>query len=131
MPANPRKSAAKSAAAKLAAPAAADPEAEATPDLDAFRAEVAAETGNTDDVYVVPLAGTTVRVKHVLDWPVSVDELLFAQRFTRWAEKVLVEDDWPVWVETDPTLRQVVAFLNDLEKISGVPFGVQVTSPNS
>lgn len=101
-------------------------------DLDALRAEVAAEPDADDGVKVVPLGDTAVRVKHYLDWPASADELLIAGRLSRWAEKIVVPEDYAgVWQPMDPTNRQVVEFITSLEKITGIPFGVHIASPAS
>jgi hypothetical protein len=124
MPANPRK-----ATAKKAAPAATTEEP--VSDLDAMRAEVAAEPGAADECYTLPLADKKVRVKHILDWPLSADALLQAKLLEQWAQRVLVEEDLPIWAEVDPTLRQFVAFMDELEAVTGVPFGLQVASPTN
>jgi hypothetical protein len=101
-------------------------------DLDALRAEVAGEPDTEPDLFVVPLAGTSVRVKHWLDWPTSADELLVAGRLTLWAEKVLYGDDYAkVWTAVDPTNRQTAAFIRDLEKITGVPLVASAASSAS
>ncbi len=101
-------------------------------DLDALRVEVRAEADAPDDVFTVPIADTVVRVKHYLDWPVSADERLIAGRLHLWAEKVLEGDDYrTVWVPLDPTNRQVAAFIQDLEKITGIPFVTQAGSPTT
>ncbi len=129
MPTTPRKTAA-TKAAKLATPAAAEPD-EAT-DLDALRGEVRANPDTTDKPFPVPFADTKITVKAILDWPVSSDKLLFTSQFTEWAEKILDGDQFTdVWVPTDPTLRQVVKFVQDLEAATGIPFGLQFTSPSS
>lgn len=123
--ATPRKTAAKKAAAIKAIQ-------EPPNDLDAMRAEVAAEPDAVEDeTYVVPLAGTTVRIKNVLDWPLSCDDLLRAQMFNQWARKVLVDEDRQVWEGVDPSLRVFAAFMKDLETISGIPFGLELVSPTT
>jgi hypothetical protein len=100
--------------------------------LEAVRAEVAAEPEGGDQPYVVALAGTSVKVKHFLDWPASGDDDLAAGRFTVWARKVLVGDDYTkVWQPMDPTNRQVIAFFSDLEAITGIPFVTRYASPTS
>ncbi len=101
-------------------------------DLDALRDEVRAEPDAPDDIYAVSVAGTVVRVKHYLDWPVSADELLIAGRIHKWAEKVIAGDDYrDVWVPLDPTNRQVGEFLRNLEEITGIPFVTQAGSPTT
>lgn len=101
-------------------------------DLDALRVEVQAEPDAPESEFTVPIADTVVRVKHYLDWPVSADELLIAGRLHKWAEKVIVGDDFrTVWVPLDPTNRQVSEFILNLEKISGVPFVTQAGSPTT
>ena len=106
--------------------------ANATSDLDALRAEVAAEPEGAADTLAVPLGDTVVRVKDFMDWPSSANEDLAYGRFTRWAAKVLDGDDFvKVWVPLDPTNRQVTSFLVDWEKISGIPLGTMLTSLTS
>ncbi|MER7280419.1 hypothetical protein ABT369_38880 [Dactylosporangium sp. NPDC000244] len=99
-------------------------------DLDALRAEVAAEPDSADEPYVVAIGDTSVRVKHFLDWPASADDDLQAGRITAWAGKVLAGDDFTtVWANADPTNRQVIAFLTDLEQVTGLPFASRLVSP--
>lgn len=102
-----------------------------TVDLDALRAEVGAEPDPADDTMIVPLAGTAVRVKHFLDWPASADDDLSVGRITAWARKILTEDDIAVWTKMDPTNRQVIAFMADLEKVTGLPFASRLVLPIS
>ncbi|GAA0719851.1 hypothetical protein Drose_06145 [Dactylosporangium roseum] len=99
-------------------------------DLDALRAEVATEPDAADETMIVPLADTAVKVKHFLDWPASADDDLALGRITTWASKILAEDDFAkVWSKIDPTNRQVVAFMADLEKVTGLPFASRLASP--
>lgn len=102
-------------------------------DLDAIRDEVATEPdGNRDTVFVVPLGNTTVRVKDFLDWPSSANDDLAFGRMTRWALKVLDGDDFEkVWAPMDPTNRQAIEFMRELEKIAGIPLGTLLTSLSS
>jgi hypothetical protein len=103
----------------------------ANADLDNLRAEVATEHDSDDGPKAVPLADTTVRIKAFLDWPVSANEELITGRYTSWARKVLHPDDFKVWVKVDPTNRQLIEFLTDVEKISGLPLGSLITSSAS
>jgi len=103
----------------------------ANADLDALRAEVATEPDSDDAPKAVPLADTTVLVKPFLDWPVSANDDLIAGKFTAWVRKVLHGDDFDVWTRVDPTNRQLIEFLAAVEKISGLPLGSLVASPNS
>ncbi|MGI5247769.1 hypothetical protein [Dactylosporangium sp. CA-139066] len=115
-----------------AAPATTDGDKPDTADLDALRAEVGAEPDAADDTAIVPLADTAVRVKHFLDWPASADDDLALGRITAWAGKILAEDDFAkVWAKTDPTNRQVIAFMADLEKVTGIPFASRLVLPTS
>jgi hypothetical protein len=116
---------------KAAPPALTEERAAPVSDLDNLRAEVATEPDGDDGPKAVPLADTSVRIKPFLDWPVSANEELIAGRFTSWARKVLIADDFAVWVKVDPTNRQLIEFLTDVEKISGLPLGSLITSPAS
>lgn len=101
-------------------------------DLDALRAEVAAEPDAADDTMAIPIGDQVVRVKSFLDWPASADDDMAEGRLTRWARKIIVADDFAaIWVPMDPTNRQVVEFITNLEKISGVPFVTGHASPTS
>jgi hypothetical protein len=100
-------------------------------DLDALRAEVAAEPDTDDGIMVVPLGDTSVRVKHYLDWPTSADEYFIAGRLTIWAQKILHGDDYTVWEKVDPTNRQTAEFIRALEKITGIPFVTSAGSPTT
>lgn len=98
-------------------------------DLDALRAEVAAETdpdGNLPDgAVLVPLRDTQVAVLNPLDWPASANEDVNNERFYSWAMKALARDeDKQTWEQIDPTNREVVQFLlEDWPKVSGVAVG--------
>jgi hypothetical protein len=101
-------------------------------DLDALRAEVAAETPDADlppGVVAVPLADTTVLIKDLLDWPSSANEDFLSARWTRWARKVLYSDnDFQTWAGLDPTNRQVSEFLGNWEKVTGIKVGELLAS---
>lgn len=124
---------------KKTTPAATDVETVNGSDLEAMRAEVAAEpetaankTDISDKPFTVPFVDTEIRVKAILDWPVSSDKLLFASRFEEWAAKILDGDQLAeVWEPADPTLRQIIKFVGDLEARTGIPFGLQFTLPTS
>ncbi|GAA2636910.1 hypothetical protein GCM10010399_82550 [Dactylosporangium fulvum] len=112
------------------APATADADTSDRGDVDALRAEVAAEPDAADEIEIVPFADTAVRVKHFLDWPASADDDLSFGRVTAWASKILAGDDFAkVWVKVDPTNRQVIAFFADLEKVTGIPFASRRALP--
>jgi hypothetical protein len=101
-------------------------------DLDAMRAEVAAEPDAAADIMVVPIGATSVRVLHYLDWPTSADEYFIAGRLTIWASKILHGDDYAkVWEPLDPTNRQTAEFIQALEKITGIPFVGSAGSPTT
>lgn len=101
-------------------------------DLDALRAEVSAGPDAAADVMVVPIGGTSVRVKHYLDWPSSADEYFIAGRLTIWASKILAGGDYTkVWEPLDPTNRQVAEFIKNLETITGIPFVTSAGSPTT
>ncbi len=139
MPTTPRKSTAKSAAAKLATPAAVAGPAEKPSDLDAMRGEVASEVGPNSELmniadkpFPVPFLDAEIRLKAILDWPVSADKLLVASRFEEWAAKILDDGQFAeVWEPADPSLRQIIKFVGDLEAKTGIPFGMQFISPSS
>lgn len=98
-------------------------------DLDALRAEVAAEQVITpaadDDTWPrpIPVGDVTVRVKHYLDWPMDSDQSLANVDLTNWARDVLAGDDFEtIWKPAKPTLRQGLAFVKAVEVAMGVPF---------
>jgi hypothetical protein len=103
--------------------------ADASPDLDALRAEVRAESDSDDGIeyLAVPLGNTTVRVKRdPLDWPGSANSYFARGLMTEWAQRVVHPDDFAqVWLPTDPTNRQIAAFIAEWEKISGLPLAQQ------
>lgn len=102
-------------------------------DLDALRAEVAAEPeGARDGALVVALGDTKVRVKDFMDWPASANEDIGYGRYSAWARKCLAGDDFAkLWAPLDPTNRQVMEFLVLWSEASGLPLGSMLTSLTS
>ena len=102
-------------------------------DLQALRDEVAAEPEADDDgFFAIPLGDRIVRVKNFLDWPSSANDDLAFGRMTRWALKVLDRDDFEkIWAPMDPTNRQAIEFMQQLEKITGIPLATLLTSLSS
>lgn len=94
-------------------------------DLDALRAEVAAERPDSPDgdYILIPVGDTVFRVKDFMDWPSSANEYLSIGRFSLWAQKALHPEDGALWMQVDPTNRQVGEFFRDWEKVTGIPFG--------
>jgi hypothetical protein len=110
-----------------------------TADLDALRAEVAAEPvgmpAADDDTWPrsIPLGDATVRVKHWLDWELDGDKHLLAVDISSWAEGVLVNDETgddfkDVWKPAKPTLRQGLKFVKAVEVATGIPFAPHLAS---
>lgn len=102
-------------------------------DLDALRAEVAAEPqGARDGTLRIPLGNTKVRVLDFMDWPASANEDIGYGRYSAWARKALAEDDFAkIWAPLDPTNRQVMEFLVLWSEASGLPLGSMLTSLTS
>lgn len=100
-------------------------------DLQALRDEVATEPDASDGLFAVPLGDTTVRVKDFLDWPSSANDDLAFGRMGRWASKILHAEDFEVWARMDPTNRQAIEFMREMEKITGIPLGTLLTSLSS
>lgn len=97
---------------------------------------LAAEAANGTEPVSVPLGGKTVRVMHPMDWRSSAMEALQVGNFQRWAQMCLVNDagtdadgnatgsdDAAIWLEVDPTNRQVVQFLIDYRNAGGSGLG--------
>ncbi len=106
-----------------------------TADLDALRAEVAAEPATTpaadDDTWPrpIPIGDVTVRVKHYLDWPLDSDQHLANVDITTWARDILAGDDFDtIWRPEKPTLRQGLKFVKAVEVAVGIPFAPHLDS---
>lgn len=95
--------------------------------LKSVTGEVAAEGA---DVLTVPLAGETVRVLPVMDWPASAySALTKSQDFDAWAAKCLCGDDYEdVWLRVDPTIRHLNDFFEALNEASGQDVGESAAS---
>jgi hypothetical protein len=106
--------------------------ANAAPDLDTLRDEVAAETQGDEGIGAVPLGDSVVRIKDFMQWPTSANEDYAYGRFTRWAQKVLVEGDYQVWAGmnggTGPTNGEVVDFIRVAQEVTGFPLENLLTS---
>lgn len=107
--------------------------ANATSDLDALRAEVAAEPdGERDGTLAIPIGNSKVRVKGFMKWPSSANEDLGYGRYSAWARKALAGDDFvKVWAPMDPTNEEVTEFLVRWSEESGLPLGSMLTSLTS
>lgn len=102
-------------------------------DIEALRAEVAAEPdGTAEEYYAIPFANTSVRVKDFWDWPAVASDMLAVGRFTQAAAQIVHPDDFlTVWATANPTNRQVRDFMNEVEKVVGIPLQTLLTSLSS
>ncbi len=101
-------------------------------DLEAIREEVAAEPDGGIEYFAVPFANTVVRIKDFWDWPAYASDLLAVGRFTQAAREIVHADDFrTVWAQTNPTNRQVAAFIAEVEKVIGIPLATLLTSLSS
>jgi hypothetical protein len=83
----------------------------------------------------VPLAGKVVRVLPPMDWRQSAMTAIRRSDFDTWARACLVNDlevvdgkptgsdDVAIWLEADPTNREVVQFMADYEAAAGQDLG--------
>lgn len=94
---------------------------EPTNPVDALRAEVAAEeTANPEGWAEVPLGDATVRILSPLDWRSSAHAALQSGDFESWAELCLAPGDYDnVWVQLDPTLREINEMFDAWSRITG------------
>jgi hypothetical protein len=116
--ATPRKAAAKPAAA----PAPAEPAAVEPAAVELRAVPEPAPRDLPDGAVEVPfLDKGTVVVLDPEDWPSSANEALLNRMFNTWATKVLAtEDDVALWLNTDPTRRQVDQFFAEYNRITGL-----------
>lgn len=96
-------------------------------ELEALEAEATAP-----GVVTVELAGTVeVRVKHRNDWKSRGLSALQHGDFETFAETCLVDGDYALWQEADPTLAEVEAFLDAFGKVAGEDMGKSERSSGS
>jgi hypothetical protein len=100
-------------------------------DLDALRAEVAAELPEGGPLHPVEFAGTTVLVKDFWDWPVEANELLARGFIVQWAQAVMPAEEFAAWAKVRPTNRQAAEFMGVVEAVVGFPLGSWLTSLSS
>lgn len=75
-------------------------------------AALIAEARTPDGPVPVPLRpGVLIHVHPTWQWPWRAVEYLLAGRYQRWAVGALTDDSATTWARTDPTNRQVRAFL--------------------
>jgi hypothetical protein len=100
--------------------------------IQVLRDEVAAEPEGAIEYFAVPFAGTVVRVKDFMDWPAYANDLLAVGRFTQAIGQIIHPADFTtVWAETNPTNRQVIDFIREVEKVVGIPLLTLLTSLSS
>jgi hypothetical protein len=97
-------------------------------DLDALRAEVAAELPEGGLLHPVEFADITVLVKDFWDWPVEANELLARGFIVQWAQAVMPADEFAAWAKVKPTNRQAAEFMGAVEAVVGFPLGSWLTS---
>lgn len=91
----------------------------------------AAEKEATDELLQCELAGKTIYVPPVNKWRASALHAIREGDLQTWAEKTLLDDDWAIWEEVDPTLDEVTAFFDTLNGQTGVSSGNSSSSRSS
>lgn len=94
-------------------------------------AKTAAEKDAADELIQCELAGKTVYVPPVNKWRASALHAIREGDLQTWAEKTLLDDDWDIWQEVDPTLDEVTAFFDTLNGQTGVDSGNSRSSRTS
>lgn len=91
-----------------------EPEPEVLPAVqppdDEPEAESAAEKEARRELVQGELAGRPIYVPPTKQWRSSAMHALRNGDFQSWAEVVLDDDDYDVWIEVDPTLEQIEDF---------------------
>jgi hypothetical protein len=91
----------------------------------------AAEKEATDELIQCELAGKTMYVPPVSKWRASALHAIREGDLQTWAEKTLLDDDWDLWQEIDPTLDEVTKFFETLNGQTGVDSGNSRSSRGS
>lgn len=91
----------------------------------------AAEKDATNELLQCELAGKTIYVPPVSKWRASALHAIREGDLQTWAEKTLLDDDWDLWQEIDPTLDEVTAFFDTLNGQTGVDSGNSRSSRTS
>lgn len=90
------------------------PEPELLPSVqppdDEPEAESAAEKEAKRELVQGELAGRPIYVPPTKQWRSSAMHHLRNGDFQSWAESVLDDDDYDIWIEVDPTLEEIEAF---------------------
>jgi hypothetical protein len=90
--------------------------------LHAMKEEAQVEAGPL--MFRAPLGPgeTIITVPSSEEWPSSAMTALNAGSFDLWAEKILDEENLGVWLDVDPTMGQIMAFVEELTRIGCFDF---------
>lgn len=88
--------------------------------------EVAVEAVQRPTDGAVPVSmgnGKSVYVPMQVNWKKSAQDFINAGNFDSWAESVLSDEDlglWDEWIDTDPTMGDMLDFMERLGKETGL-----------